>query len=48
MNGILALFFLDVLFLLDWDSDRRTDAGHAVEDVAADLCLGLLIGQNPG
>jgi hypothetical protein len=48
MNGIRGLFRPEVLGLLDPDGDRHAEAGHAVEDVAANLCLGLLVGQSPG
>src|SRR5208283_1188872 len=34
--------------LFDADGDRHTEAGHSVERVAGDFCVGLLIGQIPG
>jgi hypothetical protein len=48
MNRMKALFFPDVLVLFDPDGDRHAEAGHAVEDIASDLRLGLLIWQCPG
>ena len=48
MNRMKALLFPDVLVLFDPDGDRHAEAGHAVEDIASDLRLGLLIGQSPG
>jgi len=33
--------------LFDPNGDRHAEVGHAVQDVAADLRLGLLIGQSP-
>jgi hypothetical protein len=32
----------------DPDGGRHTERGHPVEHVAANLCLGPLIGQSPG
>jgi hypothetical protein len=34
--------------LLDTNGDRHAEAGHSIEDVATELCLGLLTGQSPG
>jgi hypothetical protein len=48
MNRMKALFFPDVLVLFDPDGDRHAEAGHAVEDIASDLRLGLLIWRSPG
>jgi len=47
-NTNSALFLPQPVILLDPNGDRHTETRHAVEDVAADLCLGLLIGQSPG
>ena len=39
---------LDGRWLLDPEGDRHAEAGHPIEDVAANLRLGPLVGQSPG
>src|SRR5258708_25422000 len=48
MNSLWLASTPQIHDLLDANGDRHAEAGHSVEDVAADPCLGLLIGQSPG
>jgi hypothetical protein len=44
----LVVFLSFSLILFDWLGHWHTEAGHPVQDVAADLRLGLLIAQSLG
>jgi hypothetical protein len=47
MNSPAGASCPSLLGLFDPDRDRHAEAGHAVQYIAADLRLGLLIGQGP-